>query len=421
MRRSQSALLIAAIFCGAYLRYEQAQRSLVDVQLQSQLLPKLEKAAAQTAVTPSPTPSPTKAKVVSTDDSIARDKLPPLVKTASNSFNPLITAKLSRRDLITKIKEKVFVHSIYMFFKWAPRGQSVWDDDLQRCLDAPEERAITKVFKRLLQDKCDQKTVVFDIGSNSGFFSILGSKFGCRVFAFDPMPSCCKQIAQNLIVNNLTSKVTIFNNFVLDSEPGKFTQIVPIDEPCFQMFEANGERHPDNYKARQETPQIPVPGIRLDDMVLEPGVKIPIVKIDVEGGDQKLLAGSFKFFQKNRIEDIIVEYGRGETKVVTATLRKMIAIGYKYLYVIGIQKWLTDEHKDKFPIEDLCSNGHSKGGDATCDAITIPVAKVQLFVEMIHACYKCRKPGTTTAVPIPVNVWFRRKPLSELAPLDVSG
>ena len=37
---------------------------------------------------------------------------------------------------------------------------------------------------------------MLDLGGNSGFFTVLAAKFGCRVIVIDPMPKCCEQIAQ---------------------------------------------------------------------------------------------------------------------------------------------------------------------------------------------------------------------------------
>ena len=77
----------------------------------------------------------------------------------------------------------------------------------------------------------------------------------------------------------------------------------------------------------------------------------------VEGGDQKLLAGSLEFLKRNNVEDLIVEYGRGDEAAAAAMLGKLRDLGYVHQYVVGVEKWLTDEHRSKFPVESLCAPG----------------------------------------------------------------
>jgi FkbM family methyltransferase len=127
--------------------------------------------------------------------------------------------------------------------------------------------------------------VVFDVGSNVGFYSLLASRLvgpTGEVHAFEAIPEIAREVAANARRNRL-GNVHVHAVAVTDVEgtvqllrsrtPGGST--VSPDELPYDLTET-----------------FPVPAVTLDGFVRREGVRAPdFVKIDVEGAEHRVLAG----------------------------------------------------------------------------------------------------------------------------------
>jgi FkbM family methyltransferase len=138
------------------------------------------------------------------------------------------------------------------------------------CYEWEKQRA----FERLV----GKGSVVFDIGANVGFYSLLASELAGptgRVFAFEPAPLNLHYLKRHLTLNRV-SNVTVVEAAVWDRggrvrfQPGKDSSQGHVDTDGFE-----------------------VASVSLDD--LWQGGTLPepdVVKIDIEGGELRALQGA---------------------------------------------------------------------------------------------------------------------------------
>jgi FkbM family methyltransferase len=127
--------------------------------------------------------------------------------------------------------------------------------------------------------------VVFDVGANVGFFSLLSAKLagpGGRVEAFEPVPHNAAAIRANAALNGFQ---TIRVHQVAVSDRNGIGQVCIPVEPSWAHLTDRGQ-HP----ATEEV--IPVQMTVLDDQIAAGLLPRPdVVKIDVEGFELQVLNG----------------------------------------------------------------------------------------------------------------------------------
>jgi len=127
--------------------------------------------------------------------------------------------------------------------------------------------------------------VVFDIGANIGFFSLLSASLAGaagRVEAFEPVPSSAAAVQANASLNHL-SNIHVHSVAVAE-HPGAAQLCVPV-EPSWAHLEVHG-RHP------SADFELSVPVISIDTEIAEGRLPVPdVVKIDVEGQEVAVLRG----------------------------------------------------------------------------------------------------------------------------------
>jgi FkbM family methyltransferase len=119
-------------------------------------------------------------------------------------------------------------------------------------------------------------SVVYDVGANIGFFSLIAGRLGATVHAFEPVPENVIAIRENAALNDLL--IEVHETAVADYD-GRSTVSLP-DEASWSHLTDLGE-HPD------ATRTIDVAVTTLDAFGGAPDV----VKIDVEGYEVEVLKG----------------------------------------------------------------------------------------------------------------------------------
>lgn len=146
--------------------------------------------------------------------------------------------------------------------------------------ELPVQRA---VVQRLLSG-----SVFYDIGSNIGFFALLGARAvgpTGHVYAFEPVPNNAKCIESNARSNRFTN-ITVVSEAV-GAESGT-AELLLTPHPGGATLS-----RPD--AGEEVTGSLRVPMVSVDDLVGSDRVRPPdLVKIDVEGTEAEVLAGMEK-------------------------------------------------------------------------------------------------------------------------------
>jgi len=158
------------------------------------------------------------------------------------------------------------------------RGLQAWEPDTFRVID------------RLLP----HANVVFDVGANSGPFSLYAALERPRatVFAFEPVPRSAAALARNIALNG-TRNVTACEAAVCDRDgtielfvpPG---ESLPLGASTLPAFRRPGER-------------LAVSALRLDTFVREHGIgTVDLLKLDAEGAEPAVLAGARELLARDQ-------------------------------------------------------------------------------------------------------------------------
>lgn len=141
---------------------------------------------------------------------------------------------------------------------------------------------------RLARVLIDPEKDVIDIGANVGFFTVLATKHtDGRVFAVEPVPQIIKFLRQNLEHNGVTSRVTIFEGVICDTQGAAAVHIVSAHEEYSSIVKIE---HPAAKGIAVTT--IQVPALTLDKFVASYSLNPGFIKIDVEGAEHKVLKGA---------------------------------------------------------------------------------------------------------------------------------
>jgi FkbM family methyltransferase len=159
--------------------------------------------------------------------------------------------------------------------------------------------------------------VVYDIGANLGFFSLLAARLvgpEGHVYAFDPAPANAAAIRANAAVNDL-DRITVLE-LALGEAPGRAALSVS-DDASWAFLERYA---PD--RARGATIEVEVTTV---DRLVAGGTLAPprLVKIDVEGAELDVLAGMAETIRHHSPVIVCEMHGRNAEFV-----RRMESLGY---------------------------------------------------------------------------------------------
>jgi FkbM family methyltransferase len=147
---------------------------------------------------------------------------------------------------------------------------------------------------------------VFDIGANIGLYSILlGRAVGAsgRVWGFEPYPPVASYFKQNIIANSL-GNVTMVDRAVSDREGNADFYVFDDGQDVYNSLGA-AERPAEGLRS---TKRIKVPVTCLDTFAAEAGISsIDLLKVDVEGAEEKVLRGGQHLLKQSKGVLVLVE------------------------------------------------------------------------------------------------------------------
>jgi FkbM family methyltransferase len=187
--------------------------------------------------------------------------------------------------------------------------------------------------------------VIFDIGSNIGYYSVLLAKrySDATVHCFEPIPSTFSVCQNNVSLNALTN--IICNNFGLSDNDGQF--------PFYFYPEGSGNASAVNVSGRPEVEEIECELKTLDGYSDDLNVNVDFIKCDVEGGELFTFLGGSKTIDRDKpivFTEILRKYCLKYNYDHNEIFRWFYNLGYK-AFTVKNKKLLSFNFMDENTIE----------------------------------------------------------------------
>jgi FkbM family methyltransferase len=182
--------------------------------------------------------------------------------------------------------------------------------------------------RRVVSSRLTGGMVAVDVGAHVGYYSRFFARAVGRagsVYAFEPNPDTFAILERN---TGRYPQVTRFNSAVLDRE-GTVTLYRGRHKGTTSLW-------PENAQAQIEMP-FRVPATSLDEAL--DGVRVDLVKIDVEGAEQDVLAGMGRLLERSPSAILIVECHHGTLTGRGSSVRSL----HERLTALGFRLWVIDE------------------------------------------------------------------------------
>lgn len=167
--------------------------------------------------------------------------------------------------------------------------------------------------------------VVYDVGANIGFFTLLFSKLvgdKGKVFSFEPLPSNLERLNENISLNALELDVKVFPLAVVD-ESKNVTFLISKSRAMGKVVGSTGRENGHLYVEKME-----VTGISLDDFIFKQNNPPPqVIKMDIEGGEVLAICGMTKLLETIKPLLFLELHGENAAREVWKTLE---ALGYHF-------------------------------------------------------------------------------------------
>jgi FkbM family methyltransferase len=161
----------------------------------------------------------------------------------------------------------------------------------------------------LLRSLFHDGAVFVDVGANIGVHTLFAAALtgiNGRVYAIEPNPIIYELLRSNLEINGFLDKVKIYKGAASDTNEVVSFECFP-EHPAMSSFRLSDKRVSKFNGTREK---INVPTVILDDLLEQDINNISIVKIDVEGFENKVLRGCFNLIDKNKDVCFLVEHER---------------------------------------------------------------------------------------------------------------
>lgn len=166
-------------------------------------------------------------------------------------------------------------------------GSKIVQDSIREKRIWSEEE--TSIFIDILnKNSKNEELNIIDVGSNTGYFSIIALSYNCNVFALEANPIYKKYLEKSVEINNFDrSKLTYYENFVSDTK----------EDILFDGWTGNNDMMTYKEKTFVKT-------VSLDDICNK---DVLILKIDVEGAEPSVFKSAENLIKNKKIQYIIFE------------------------------------------------------------------------------------------------------------------
>lgn len=181
---------------------------------------------------------------------------------------------------------------------------------------AGPEYKLARYFIRALKSS----DVFYDVGANYGFYALLAGEFTKDVVAFEPMPA----VAAGLVENSAGTSVKVVDAALWDST-GTATLYRHVLGDVFNTLEPKVAEA----NLSRAAGKIEVRCVTLDDYV-KTNPPPTVIKIDVEGGEKRLLAGASATLRSARpVVAMEVWAGEAGEKFSLPAALALLELGYE--------------------------------------------------------------------------------------------
>jgi FkbM family methyltransferase len=168
--------------------------------------------------------------------------------------------------------------------------------------------------RRIFEQSVPDGGVVFDIGANVGFYTLLASQLvgpAGRVFAFEPSPRNLRYLHAHLALNRATN-VSVIEAAVW-ATPGRV------------QFDSGADHSQGRVSPNQG---LFVPAVVLDDLLTRGQIPLPdLIKMDIEGGELQALKGARSLLTQARPRIFLATHGAAIHHECCILLREL---GYQF-------------------------------------------------------------------------------------------
>jgi len=162
----------------------------------------------------------------------------------------------------------------------------------------PTKFEFTSIFIKLIK-KVD---VFIDIGTNIGYYSILGAKFNpsINIIAFEPSEGPMVYACENVKINNVANSVKV-EPLALSNKTGEL-DFYNVKNPKFpSIYNLSGEHNLTASKEKLKYTKVKAQAIVFDEYVKTSQLdRIDLMKIDTEGSEYLILEGAQKVLENHR-------------------------------------------------------------------------------------------------------------------------
>lgn len=201
------------------------------------------------------------------------------------------------------------------------------------------EPILTGLFNYLLKNKADN--ILFDIGCNIGYYSIISSKFCKKIYSFDANNNNLLLLQKSIKKNNINN-IICYNSAV--SSENDLIYILKTEDQNNRNI--GGFKYIKNIGNNIVTSNNNIKSIKLDDFIKNNNIEnIDLIKIDIEGGELECIRGLENTLNNNIIKKIIIEISPKFNQDSKEILQILINNDY-LIYDIGLKeggKYVYDE------------------------------------------------------------------------------
>jgi len=206
-----------------------------------------------------------------------------------NAFSVIHFQLISKKEIVKKIDN---CRKIILFPSCVASRMFLYTD-------IPDKEEIS-----LLRENLNRESIFLDIGANVGSYSVLLSDRTKKIYAFEPSPLSNIRCRKNFKLNGIGE-----NNV---------KNIALSDKVGVSGFTDFGGTSTINHISENLEGKIKVKTESLDNWVIK-NIKVShfnlVMKIDVEGNEEKVIIGAHKLFKNKRIKYIVLEVLDKNSKV----------------------------------------------------------------------------------------------------------
>lgn len=212
-----------------------------------------------------------------------------------------------------RVNEKKVVRMMDYGFRFHVENSIFWGG-----LDDGWERVSVGLWRRL----CEEEAVVFDIGANTGLYSLLAKAINekSEVIAFEPLEGVMKKLKYNIELNGMDITCS---DLALSNYTGT-AQVFPESLDHVYSVTVNKRIGSPEKQVFEQT----IPVVRMDEFIEKHSIKsIGLMKIDVETHEVEVLEGMGKYLAQFR-PDLLIEIQSNE--IAEGVMRLIKDLNYEF-------------------------------------------------------------------------------------------